>query len=240
MLSLGGRSFAGLVQDFAGGTDQHPLHAATGDVWGQGGQAAGGPTMVIAVAGSTTVVLTALSVVLAFTIFLRDRRNHDRKQVDLLGAWATTSYELHAPLGASGTNSSEQWASATLFVRNASELPVDVVQVACKVHTCWVVPDRNQSSGITEPGKEPDRFFVEPGLIPPQETWTHNHEFNTAHQAPHEDCRLMFTRGVVCEVDWILAVDNAQRTWEIRPRRGRRAKRIRWYSHRREYQPREW
>jgi len=193
-------------------------------------------------------VLTALSLTLAFTIFVRDRRNDDRQQADLVGIWATPRFDHVAPWKRPRIDD----VTIDLIVRNASELPVEVVQVACNISTRWAVPDyaswrKDDEGQPTFPGvwsiKEgisDDRFYIEPGRVPPQNSWTHSGEFNIEHIAPQNDCQLDLIRGVTCNVSWALVVDNAGRRWELRPGRGGRAKRIRWYSRRREHQPRQW
>jgi hypothetical protein len=60
---------------------------------------------------------------------------------------------------------------------------------------------------------------------------------NLAHQAPEGAVRLDV---VTAQVRWFRAIDNAGRHWEVRPGQGRRARRIRWYSRRREAHPVGW
>jgi hypothetical protein len=47
--------------------------------------------------GSVPAWLGAVSLLLAFRIFWRDRSNAERSQVDLVGAWGTTEYERRSP-----------------------------------------------------------------------------------------------------------------------------------------------
>jgi hypothetical protein len=61
-----------------------------------------------------------------------------------------------------------------------------------------------------------------------------------AHTRPDGAAGLDTWRSIWCEVSWLLVVDNAGRRWELRPAKGRRAKRIRWYHRPREYQPLDW
>jgi len=47
--------------------------------------------------GNAPSWLTAFSLTLAFGIFIRDRRNSDRAQVDHVGVWFTETYERRMP-----------------------------------------------------------------------------------------------------------------------------------------------
>jgi hypothetical protein len=73
---------------------------------------------------------------LAFVIFWRDRSNAERSQVDLVGAWGTTEYDRRAP----DISERVEQLSVHLFIRNASELPIEVAQLACDLETRWLVP----------------------------------------------------------------------------------------------------
>src|ERR687892_960897 len=65
--------------------------------------------------------------------------------------------------------------------------------------------------------------------VPPQEAWASRpFEHDLSDLAPEAASQLDPIDGVRCEIAWHLVVDNAGRTWELRPGNGRRAKRIRW------------
>lgn len=189
-----------------------------------------------------------LSLLLAFVLFYRDRRRDDREQIDKVAVWLTTSYERQAP-GMDGKVDRIEEIEFTLHARNANEVPIDVHQVAFDIETQWWVPsddngldaDRTLSSSTPEPGTKPSRCFQERFLLPPNDSLPeHSQKWHIGHQAPQRDAQLYPTDGVSTTVQYFLAIDNAGRRWEVRPGRGRRARRIRWYSRRREYYPRDW
>jgi hypothetical protein len=144
-------------------------------------------------------------------------------------------------------------ASIMLKVRNASQLPITVVQVAYSIRTTWLVPvDKAEPENQAEPkriiaydpveGTEPVRSFPADFLVQPGETWDNNgtpNRINFAHTAPPDAVQLAFTNGVRWQIDWLLILDNAGRKWEVRPGRGGRATRLAWYHVPQEYQPPE-
>jgi hypothetical protein len=76
-----------------------------------------------------------------------------------------------------------------LSVRNASELPINVVQIAYEVQTRWL----DQTGEIAyEPiaGLQPIRSFVEKITVPPQETLDGSYDHNVAHTAPRAQYSL--------------------------------------------------
>jgi hypothetical protein len=185
----------------------------------------------------------SLSVVLAFLVFRRDRENADRAQVDRVSAWATADHEGDWP------NVSErrvEEGTLRCHLRNSSEVPVLIVQVAWRVDTRWMVADDAQSTPgqadvwSVEPGTESVRMFGDPQRVPPGETQEWSQPVNVAHTAPRGATALDPIRGIAVHVDWLLIVDNAGRRWEVRPETGGRAKRVgrRWRP--REYMPRRW
>jgi hypothetical protein len=184
-----------------------------------------------------STLLGAVSLVLALTIFLRDRINAERAQVDRVGPSATvldyTGHLLDAP-GVSAR------ATAQVTVRNASDLPVHVAQVAYVLRTNWAVPQADGASILT-PGADVQWFIVPPFDVAPQHVWTSAPtEQDLSHLAPEGATQLSLGDGVTCEIAWLLIRDNAGRRWEVRPGIARRAKRIRWYSRPKEFQPLLW
>jgi len=117
--------------------------------------------------GTVPSWFAAGSLLLAFQLFLRDRRNADRAQVDLIGAWGTTAYQPRLP------NDPSRVVEATVqpYVRNASELPIEVKRLAYEVHTTWLIPDC-ELAWAPVAGVSPQRCFIDDLRIPPQETWT--------------------------------------------------------------------
>jgi hypothetical protein len=189
-------------------------------------------------------LLSAISVVLAFVVFIRDRMNQDRRQVDSVGAWARVEYERRGPIDEERVEEGRVVAQ----IRNASELPVRIRQIGYRTTTLWFVEDTAQSrlpDGIgvftPTPGTEPLRTFHEDVVVPPGQTLELPFDVNVAHTAPAGAIQLDLLRGIDCHVDWLLVLDNAGRKWHLRPQKGRRARRVRSWSRRRdEYMPRSW
>jgi hypothetical protein len=69
--------------------------------------------------GNVPAWLGAGSLLLAFTIFIRDRRNSDRLQVDRVGVWFTETYERRMP-GVGEDQGRVEEADIQVHVRNAS------------------------------------------------------------------------------------------------------------------------
>lgn len=179
--------------------------------------------------GTVPAWLGAASLILAFRIFLRDRGNAERAQVDLIGAWTNVEYECSwpaCPRVVEGT--------VTAHIRNASQLPVRVVMIAYKVDSTWLVEDLEQSSfsqggtGVwtPTPGVEPQLRFHNDLLVAPQETKEIPFAVNVEHMAPDRGVQLSPTDGLKSKVEWLLVVDNAGRRWEINPERGGQATRV--------------
>jgi hypothetical protein len=193
--------------------------------------------------------LAAGSLWLAFKVFRRDRENTERAQVDLMGAWGAAWY---VPAAENQENPlTPQDAGVKVWIRNASELPIEVAQLAYEVHTTWMVPETKgvpqhdcgcEPFGVSKPvsGRKPLRKFVPPFRVPPQETVTHESRDNVDHTVPTPDAQRDPINSPKCVINWLLLIDNAGRKWEVMPGKGGRAKRVgrRWKP--KEYQPREW
>ena len=186
--------------------------------------------------GNVPSWLGAVSLLLAFAIFVRDRRSTDRAQVDRLGIWFTEAYERRMP----GTGSPGRVEEATIqvHVRNASDLPAEAVRLAYEVRTRWLVPAGELAYAETD-GTGALRLFNDNVRIPPGETLELPSPVNVAHLAPEGAVQLAPFGGVTGAVDWLFVIDNAGRRWRVRPRR-ERARRWRWYHRPSEYQPRKW
>ena len=134
-----------------------------------------------------------------------------------------------------------------MHARNAGDVPVEVHQVAFRIRSEWAVeiqaPD-DTGFGVWEirPGVDQSSHFTQWFLLAPDERRTviHGQVVSVAHHAPKRATALNAPGGVSARVDWLLVVDNAGRRWEVRPGRGRQARRIRWYSYGREFYPRAW
>ncbi|MEV4079794.1 hypothetical protein AB0J43_05835 [Nonomuraea fuscirosea] len=189
--------------------------------------------------GSVPAWLGAGSLWLAFSVFSRDRANAARHQVDHVGIWFTPVYDRRFP-----PSERVEECEITVHARNASHLPVRVVQLAWQVNSRWMVQSAEHTSELpayqTVEGINNSLQFNNDVLLPPDSTIETKTNVNVAHQAPEAGVQLDLIRGIECEVEWILIIDNAGRRWETHPGRPGRAKLMRWYHVRKEYQPRDW
>jgi len=191
--------------------------------------------------GTVPAWLGAGSLLLAFVIFSRDRGNTARAQVDRVGVWFTETYERRFP-GVGPDQGRVEEATIAVHVRNASDLPVQVVQLAYEVRTRWMVPVLPESPVPAHEETAGDgcvRQFLDDFRVPPGETLDMPSPVNVAHLAPEGAVQLALFRGVTGAASWLLVVDNVGRRWIVRPRKGR-ARRLRWYRRREEYWPRRW
>jgi hypothetical protein len=178
--------------------------------------------------GSLPAWASALSLFLAFLIFWRDRSNAERAQVDLVGAWAKIEHYPRSP---------DELAGVRLYVKNASQLPIEVVQLAFEVQGRWRVRSGERSWRLV-PGLKSRLWFKENLGVAPEETWNSSLDANIADTIPEEGARLDQLESVRCVIRWLLVIDSAGRRWRLEPGKGRRAKRITRYSRPREYEPR--
>ncbi|MET9268083.1 hypothetical protein [Kribbella sp. NPDC003557] len=193
--------------------------------------------------GSVPAWLGALSLILAFTVFRRDRANAERSQVDLVGAWTTVEHERSWP----GDNPVVE-GTVTAHIRNAGQLPVRVVKIAYKTESSWMVEDleqpRSSHGGVVAwtitPGTESQMAFHGNVIVALQATEDLSFTVNVQHMAPDRAEHLSPTDGITARVEWLLVVDNAGRRWEIRPERGGRATRVRWWWRAKEDMLRKW
>ncbi len=198
--------------------------------------------------GNVPAWVGAISLLLAFRIFLRDRATADRAQVDKIGVW----WEIDRPLALHNQPRIET-VKVRLLARNGSDLPVELRYVAWEIDTQWWLPDvalahlepeDPEYPGVwsLERGVKRDRLFTGPIRIPPEKTYQGDwQEHNIAHLAPENASQLDFTiEGVQCILRWCLITDNAGRRWRTRHSAGRRPRRVRWYSRRGVDYPYEW
>jgi hypothetical protein len=162
------------------------------------------------VAEWVAAVGTVGALLLALWLLAQDRRNAQRAQVDLVGAWSKPMYERKSP-----DAPRVEKAQTVIYVRNGSQLPVEVKQLAYSIHTQWWVPVLG-SKLVSKPvpGTEPIRAFVNDLRIPPRRTWnnkTYPYEFDLAHTVPERAQQLDLIQGVRCEIDWLLLVDRRAR-----------------------------
>ncbi|HEX6352472.1 hypothetical protein [Actinophytocola sp.] len=189
--------------------------------------------------GTVPAWISSFALPLAIIVFMRDRGSNERSQVDLIGAWTVPSYEFRTP----DDSSKEFMIKVQVFVRNSSQLPINLTQLACEVKTVWLVPDWQQiPSGqkpdiwTPTPGTTTSSFFVYDIVVPPGDTREINAEIDVSNHGPKDAKQLTFPDGAQGHIQWLLVHDNAGRRWELRPSKGRRARRIRWHSRLKEYQ----
>jgi hypothetical protein len=141
--------------------------------------------------GSVPGWLGAGSLILAFVVFYRDHANAERSQVDLVAAWGEGDYDVRMPGEAEVVE-----AAIKMYLRNASELPVVVKQLAYEVHTRWYVEDREQpmiSAWDLVDASEPHHSFVYDLQLAPGETKElPPNKVNLAHLAPEVSRQLAF------------------------------------------------
>jgi hypothetical protein len=136
--------------------------------------------------GNVPAWLGAGSLLLAFTIFIRDRWNSDRSQVDRVGVWFTETYERRMP-GVGEDQGRVEEADIQVHVRNASDLPADVVQLAYEIQTSWMVPNAPPESPVSSyvgtAGEGRILKFLNDFRVPPGETLDLPSRVNVAHLA---------------------------------------------------------
>jgi hypothetical protein len=132
-----------------------------------------------------------------------------------------------------------------MHLRNASELPVVVRQLALEVHTRWFHEvEEHQALRVFDlvDAREPLRAFPENLQLAPGETKDLTpFEVNLKHLAPEGSNQLAWPNGVTVRVAWLLLIDNAGRRWVVKPHTGRRARLVhRWWRRPEEYMPTKW
>jgi len=193
--------------------------------------------------GTVPAWLGALSLILAFTVFRRDRLNAERGQIDLVGAWSSVEYERSFP-----DKTPIVEGTVTAHIHNGSQLPVRIVVACYKIESNWLVPDLDAtpaSHGQTwafavTPGTEPPIHFPGDLVATPQTTTEVPFRVNVEHMAPAGAEYLAPSKGIWAKVEWLLVIDNAGRRWEMRPEQGGRAKRVRSWWRPKEHMPRNW
>jgi hypothetical protein len=163
----------------------------------------------------------------------------DRRPVaDRSGAWLPSNRRRAIPLRA-------QEVPASVHLRNSSDLPIRVRQIAYEVHTKWLIPEPHPAlqTWSAQPSGRPVKLFIhDQFVVPPQEAWqSQPHAVNVADRAPKgEGVGLDPVQPARAIVRWVLLTDNAGRRWEVRSEEGGRAKRLRRWWRSEEYQPRRW
>jgi hypothetical protein len=185
--------------------------------------------------------LAGITLFLLVWIFIRDRRADDRAQVDRLAAWIKPDF---SPLKRAAGQ--PLWVDIRALLRNASELPFEIVHVGVVIRPRWVVPDPLQNDKRVpahKPFEDPaTSTFVFGGIrLAPGDTHEQGHKLDLSDAAPAESLGLSFERGIACEFRSILVVDNAGRRWRLEPGRAGSAKRVRRGRKRKdEFEPHHW
>jgi hypothetical protein len=130
-----------------------------------------------------------------------------------------------------------------VFLRNASQLPIEIVHVGAEIRSRWAVLDilqRDKRVGASKPvdGTERSTFTFGGIRLVPDQNYEHRYRLDMSHHAPARSSTLALERGIVGEFRSILVIDNAGRRWRLRPGRGGSAKRVRRGRKRKdEYEP---
>jgi hypothetical protein len=176
--------------------------------------------------GNIPAWLGAGSLLLAFWIFVRDRANNDRAQVDMVGVW--WQWEDRAADGLKAAA-----PQVKLILRNGNDVPVRVARTALRIREHGMGP-KDQNIGHVHAAT----VLWGPVLVAPHATWESEPvpiielERFGIHGQPDET--------VTCRILWAIVVDNSGRVWETRHIKGKRAQRVRWWSLRRGDYPYSW
>jgi hypothetical protein len=190
--------------------------------------------------GTVPAWLGAGSLFLAYRVFLHDRTNLDRSQVDRVGAWWETRHYRGFPgVEDDVANSEKNIVDVTIFVRNASDLPVEMSQIGYDIETTWLISE-GRLAYSESPGIKPYRAFVRRTLLAPQSTKEIPGKFDVSDLAPEGGVQLSPIEGASIRIRWLLVIDTAGRRWILKPGSGERARQARWYMQPEEYQPRDW
>jgi hypothetical protein len=166
-------------------------------------------------------LLGSAAIVLAFIQFRAQREDQRRAQISKVGVWTSTVLLEDEPPPDEPT-----WV-ATLFIRNASELPIQVHLAELAITewgSKWIrarapgEPLRvraDEQTEITQPA------FYFPRAIPPGHTWEGTYT-GTSQNAGHTPMEPQIS------IIQIAITDAAGRQWDMRPYRGRPPRRIRW------------
>jgi len=184
-----------------------------------------------------------LSLVLALTIFMRDRSNAMRAQLDRVALSPVTVDQRVSSVVGTGV------ATAKFTVRNGSDRPIHVAQLALVLRSTWVmwVKHDTRTGSVSEestplPGTKAHWICFDAFDIAAQDTWSQSRELvlELGEQAPEGAYALRSRDGVECDIAWLLVSDDGGRRWEVHPGIAPNAKRIRWYSRPKEGQPLSW
>jgi hypothetical protein len=171
--------------------------------------------------GNVPSWLGAISIILAFAVFHRDRIRAERQQVERLGVWSEPKYSTDPPL--------PRIAHLNFSIRNASNLPLSVDQIKLDYATEWSVPvEGRPNSGTIVPGGDKNRPTPWPDypLVKPGDTIEDSLDVFVLDRAPKGATALSKVTVTIRRID---VTDNAGRRWQIRPKHRKPIRRIRFY-----------
>ncbi|MEV6641108.1 hypothetical protein [Amycolatopsis sp. NPDC051371] len=164
--------------------------------------------------GTVPAWASAGSLVLAFVIFGRDRRERRRKQIDELGAWSITDPSIDVDIDSLASK-------PNLLIKNASNLPIRVLSVEYLIYRGLGVVN----AGPPESARLIGKVVLHDHVIPPSETVTLVDGVNCAMRVKDRGHFMDFhgtlaKNAHVTRVTRVYAIDNAGRRWVVRPSRG--------------------
>lgn len=160
---------------------------------------------------STGALLGGLAIVIAFIQLGRQREDQLRAQVSKIGVWAEkVALQTDRP----------EW-QITLFIQNASELPVEVHVAQLAIDTVGYKDLRPKRIGFVKSV----RFY--PGTIPPGSKWQDEQKY-APDKWPAPDVDSSSVTRTRIGIQRLAITDAAGRKWEVRPYRGRPPRRVRW------------
>ncbi|MEV4709672.1 hypothetical protein [Actinoplanes sp. NPDC049316] len=186
--------------------------------------------------GTVPAWFGGLSLFLAFRIFLGDRTKASREQVDKVGVWMEVDWDRAIP----GSPTAPTLIRFSISIKNGSDLPVDVIQVAYELSTTWMRPG---TGGVFTPVDGTRKFKGSIGAtrVPPGETWSNarqDPQVDVGQLSPDQGSTLDPEVGVNYRIRWYLVSDNAGQRWVVEP--GYPITPLKWHSRRLIEYPDSW
>lgn len=162
------------------------------------------------------VGIASVPLVVVLTVLGAWAERARERSVDLVGVWADP------PVTALGA------ASVRINVRNGSELPIKVEELAFELRSKWELPPvrlrESDDLYVNLQMGTPSQFLIgDVGRVPPRETWSREYKVDLAAVAP-EDSKSLY--HVWCVIERVGLVDDAGRRWWVHPSRSGRVKRV--------------
>lgn len=171
------------------------------------------------VIASTGTLLSGLAIIIAFIQLGNQREDRLRAQISKIGVWAQADDLRTAP-------GKPKW-QITMFIKNASELPVEVRIGELAIDTL------GYKDVLAGSGNQPPQLYAEkrsgpvkaayffPGTIAPGLTWHGDQKYT-----PDGDFDTIVLPRI--SIIQLAIADAAGREWDVRPYRGRPPRRVRW------------